>query len=39
MNWRKMANELKEKVEGQVLAQAPMKNFTTWRVGGLLICW
>lgn len=34
MNWRKMANELKEKVEGQVLAQAPMKNFTTWRVGG-----
>jgi UDP-N-acetylmuramate dehydrogenase len=40
MNWQKLAQELKTKIKGQVLAEAPLKNYTTWRVGGPadLIC-
>jgi len=34
MNWQELANELKQKIEGQVMANAPMKQHTTWRVGG-----
>lgn len=34
MNWQFVAQKLEQKVEGQVLAQVPMKNYTTWRVGG-----
>lgn len=34
MKWQVLANKLQQNVDGQVLAQVPMKNFTTWRVGG-----
>lgn len=34
MNWQELAQKLGSRVKGQVLAQASMKNFTTWRVGG-----
>lgn len=34
MNWHKLAQELETKIKGRVLAQVPLKNYTTWRVGG-----
>lgn len=34
MNWQELANQLRQKIDGQVLANAPMKQHTTWRVGG-----
>ncbi|MDD4674681.1 MAG: UDP-N-acetylmuramate dehydrogenase [Syntrophaceticus schinkii] len=43
MNWQVLAQQLEEKVDGRVFAQVPMKNYTTWRVGGpadlLVIPW
>ncbi|HAA90412.1 MAG: UDP-N-acetylenolpyruvoylglucosamine reductase [Thermoanaerobacterales bacterium 50_218] len=34
MDWKKLAQELKKRIQGQVIPQALMKNHTTWRVGG-----
>ncbi len=34
MNWQELANQLRQKIEGQVLVNTPMKHHTTWRVGG-----
>ncbi|HHW29418.1 MAG TPA: UDP-N-acetylmuramate dehydrogenase [Syntrophomonadaceae bacterium] len=34
MKWQELANQLRQKIDGQVLANAPMKQHTTWRVGG-----
>lgn len=34
MNWQGLAQKLESRIEGRVLAQAPLKNYTTWRVGG-----
>jgi UDP-N-acetylmuramate dehydrogenase len=34
MDWEKLGDELKRQIQGQVIPQAPMKDHTTWRVGG-----
>ena len=34
MNLHVLADKLEKKVDCQVSVHAPMKNFTTWRVGG-----
>lgn len=34
MNWSNLAEELKRQVTGRVIACAPMREYTTWRIGG-----
>ena len=34
MNLQALADQLEKKVDCQVSVHVPMKNFTTWRVGG-----
>lgn len=34
MNWQQLAHSLRDKISGELLVNEPMKNHTTWRIGG-----
>ncbi len=34
MNWNQLGGELERKVAGKILLNEPMKNHTTWKIGG-----
>ncbi|MGB9792175.1 MAG: UDP-N-acetylmuramate dehydrogenase [Thermacetogeniaceae bacterium] len=34
MNWKMLADELGQQIKGKVIALAPMRDYTTWAIGG-----